>query len=285
MNIQTILLDLDGTTLTPDNQVAPELNQYLKKLRAAGKHIFVVTGRAEVDAWDVLPDDFPAEGMVASNGMTIFAGERKIFQSVLPEALVRRLIDWSEKQKMYYQLHPIGGKRAILTRDRDYVMDQIHKEKPASVSINEWRMRRQAVLKDMLWKNTLSEEEIRQIVKMYFFSENVATMNAWKDALGELQNEFSFDFFSSSHNNVELVGKSISKASGIRRLLAHYKLSPDEALAVGDGENDLPMFRIAGYSAAMKNAPEHVKAEAKWVTAASYEENGLYQFLRHIFQI
>lgn len=285
MAIQTIMLDLDGTTLTPDNKVTPELNDYLKKLSAHGKQVFVVTGRSEIDALNVLPDDFPAAGMVASNGMTVFAGKEKIFQSVLPDGLVRKLLVRSGKQKMYYQLHPVGGRRTILSRDKHYVIDQIHGEKPESVSINEWLSRRQAVLEDMVWKDRLTDEELEQIVKIYFFSGDVPTMQAWKNDLRDLQSEFAFDYFSSSHNNVELVGKNVSKASGIQILLDHYHLSPEDAMAVGDGENDLPMFRFAGHSAAMKNAPEHVKAQAEWVTDASYSENGLYKFLKHVFQL
>ncbi|MET1248721.1 Cof-type HAD-IIB family hydrolase [Sporolactobacillus sp. STCC-11] len=284
MRIQTIMLDLDGTTLTPNNQVTPELNDYLKKLSARGKRVFVVTGRSEVDALNVLPNDFPLEGMVAANGMTVFAGAEKIYQSTLSKPLVQLLIQRSEEQKFYYQLHPIGGRRTILSRDRGYVTDQINGERPESVAVNEWFSRRQAVLEDMVWKDSLSDKELEQIVKIYFFNDDVRKMDAWKTGLQELQDEFEFDYFSSSHNNVELVGKDISKASGIQRLLDHYHLSPDEALAVGDGENDLPMFGIAGHSAAMKNAPDHVKAKADWVTDAPYFDNGLYKFLKYIFQ-
>jgi len=283
LNIKTIMLDLDGTTLTPDNQVTPELNGYLKKLSAHGKNVFVVTGRSEVDALNVLPDDFPAAGMVAANGMTVFAGTAKIFQSVLPKALVEHMLHYSEQHKMYYQLHPVSGRRTILSRDRHYIINEINDKRPESVSVNEWLSRRQAVLEDMVWKETLTDDELAQIVKMYFFSEDVAKMDAWKNDLRQLQEKFAFDYFSSSHNNVELVGKNISKASGIRILLDHYHLSPDNALAVGDGENDLPMFQLAGHSAAMKNAPEHVKEQAEWVTDASYAENGLYKFLYHTF--
>ncbi|MCO7128133.1 Cof-type HAD-IIB family hydrolase [Sporolactobacillus shoreicorticis] len=283
MNVQTIMLDLDGTTLTPDNQVTPELNGYLKELSADGKHVFVVTGRSEVDALNALPDDFPAAGMVAANGMTVFAGKTKIFQSVLPKALVAHMLYCSERQKLYYQLHPVDGRRTILNRDKHYIMNEINGAKPENVSINEWKSRRQAVLEDMVWKEILTDEELAQIAKMYFFSEDVARMDAWKNVLRQLQDKFTFDYFSSSHNNVELVGKNISKASGIRILLDHYHLSPDNALAVGDGENDLPMFQLAGYSAAMKNAPEHVKIQADRVTDASYAENGLYKFLYHTF--
>ncbi|GAY77145.1 hydrolase [Sporolactobacillus inulinus] len=283
MHIETVMLDLDGTTLTPENQVTPELNAYLKKLRSLGKRVFVITGRTEVDALNALPSDFPHEGMVASNGMAVFAGGEKIFQSALPSDLVQLMIRRSEEQHMYYQLHPIGGRRTILNRDKSYVIDQIQGEKPHSVGENEWNSRSQAVLEDMVWKDALTEEESAQIAKMYFFSSDPSIMDTWKQELNGLQQTFAFDQFSSSRNNVELVGRNISKASGVRRLLDYFDLSPEHALAIGDGENDLPMFQIAGHSAAMKNAPDHVKAQAKWVTESPYDQNGLYNFLRTIF--
>ncbi|UAK15649.1 HAD family hydrolase [Sporolactobacillus terrae] len=283
MSIETIMLDLDGTTLTAENQVTPELNAYLKKLRSLGKHVFVVTGRSEVDALNVLPKDFPHEGMVASNGMSVFAGGKRIFQQALPSGLVQQMIKRSEQQRMYYQLHPIGGRRTILSRDRGYITDQIRGERPHSVSENEWNSRRQAVLEDMVWKDTLTEEESEQIAKMYFFSTDARLMAAWKQALRTLQQTFAFDQFSSSPNNTELVGKNISKASGIGQLLDYFNLSPEQALAVGDGENDLPMFQLAGHSAAMKNAPDHVQEQADWVTENPYDQNGLFKFLNTVF--
>ncbi|WP_100486117.1 HAD family hydrolase [Sporolactobacillus pectinivorans] len=279
---QTIMTDLDGTVLTLANTVTNELNDYLKALRSRGVHIFAVTGRSLDRALKVLPDDFPIEGIVTANGMSVYAGTKQIFQGALPKQLVQKLLYRAESEKIYYQLDKDNGSIA-LTRDKTYFLEQINKDRPESVSENEWLSRRQAVSGELIWKDGLSEKELSEISKIYFFSESVERMKKWKADLTKLSEAIPFDCYSSSHSNVEVNQKNISKASGIRILLDYFHLSPEKAIVFGDGENDLPMFQIAGHAVAMKNAPDHVQKQADEVTDFSYTGNGLYHFLKKTF--
>ena len=51
-------------------------------------------------------------------------------------------------------------------------------------------------------------------------------------------------------------------------------------MAFGDGENDMPMLRLAGTAVAMGNAGAPVKELADYVTAG-VDEGGVSQALRH----
>lgn len=53
-----------------------------------------------------------------------------------------------------------------------------------------------------------------------------------------------------------------SKGTAIEWLAAHHGCSPAETVVVGDWHNDIPMFRVAGRSFVMAQAPDSVKAEA-----------------------
>ncbi|RYL94355.1 Cof-type HAD-IIB family hydrolase [Sporolactobacillus sp. THM7-4] len=282
---QSILMDLDGTVLTPVNTVTDELNDYLKFLRNHGVHVFAVTGRTYQEAWNVLPDDFPAEGMVTANGMAVYVGSEKVLQHALPGELVETLINRARDERLYYEMHPISGGRAALLEDQSYFREQIHGKRPETVAENEWLSRLNAVNQEIDWKNAVTKEECSEMNKLYFFSTDVAKMDRWKKELSRLAERTPFDCFSSTRNNTEVIVKGISKASGIRYLMDYCHLSLGSALVVGDGENDLPMFQAAGHSAAMKNAPDHVKKQADEVTDYSYAENGLYRFLKKSFNL
>ena len=52
----------------------------------------------------------------------------------------------------------------------------------------------------------------------------------------------------------------------------------ETAVAVGDSNNDLPLFKGVGYKVAMGNATNELKAEADYITA-SVEDDGLAQFI------
>ena len=45
-------------------------------------------------------------------------------------------------------------------------------------------------------------------------------------------------------------------------MLRHYGFSKDEAIAFGDGHNDIEMLEAVGIGVAMSNAKDEVKAKA-----------------------
>ena len=55
----------------------------------------------------------------------------------------------------------------------------------------------------------------------------------------------------------------------------------ENSVAMGDSENDLDMFRHAGWSVAMGNASPDVQSQADWVTAPA-GQGGIARALAHI---
>jgi hydroxymethylpyrimidine pyrophosphatase-like HAD family hydrolase len=53
-----------------------------------------------------------------------------------------------------------------------------------------------------------------------------------------------------------------TKGTALRELCKIVGCSTDEAVAVGDWVNDVPMFEVAGRSFAMGSSPDHVRAKA-----------------------
>ena len=64
----------------------------------------------------------------------------------------------------------------------------------------------------------------------------------------------------------DVVPATGGKAAGVAAALERYGIAPDEAVAFGDGENDISMFEAVGTSVAMGNAWDSVKARATCVT-------------------
>ena len=70
----------------------------------------------------------------------------------------------------------------------------------------------------------------------------------------------------------DLIPKGNGKADGIRAALERYGLTAEETIAFGDGENDMPMLKIAGIGVAMGNAKQIVKDSADYVTLSVHED-------------
>lgn len=77
---------------------------------------------------------------------------------------------------------------------------------------------------------------------------------------------------------LEIMDKSVSKATGIEVLLKHYGYTVDEAIAFGDNYNDIEMLQLIPQSVVMANAPDAVKKLAAHVTDSN-EAGGIYTYL------
>lgn len=277
---KAIVLDLDGTTLNERNTVNETLEQYIGELRESGKLIFIATGRTLEEVRDVLPAGMEADGMVTANGMSVFIGKEQIVEHALSTELVEDLVAKAGAKEIFYEVHPNEGTRMALLKDKDYMVKQGLIPKPETVDENEWLSRQDAVEDKIRWSEQL---DIKSVAKIYFFSNEMNTIRKWKAELEEIKQYNAFTTASSTHHNVEVTVEGITKATGVQLLLKHFQLAPENILAVGDGENDLPLFKLAGHCVAMKNATDLVKEQADEVTEHSYREDGLYRFLKEMF--
>ncbi|MCA9798598.1 MAG: HAD family phosphatase [Cyanobacteria bacterium HKST-UBA04] len=87
----------------------------------------------------------------------------------------------------------------------------------------------------------------------------------------------------SRHNFCEIVHAEVSKWNALAQLMADWHLPAEAVMAVGDQENDLSMIRAAGLGVAMGNAPDHVKAEADFVTSDIQSEGVIAAIEQHVF--
>lgn len=73
-------------------------------------------------------------------------------------------------------------------------------------------------------------------------------------------------------NSVMILPRGIDKATGLRVALDELKLTVRELVAVGDGENDIPMIEIAGCGVAVAGALALVKRAADIVLSSDAGE-------------
>ena len=79
---------------------------------------------------------------------------------------------------------------------------------------------------------------------------------------------------------IDLLPRDGGKGVGVRLTMERYGFAPEEVMAFGDGDNDMPMLEAAGLSVAMGNGDQAVKDMADYVTG-TVEEDGVSQALRH----
>jgi len=75
-----------------------------------------------------------------------------------------------------------------------------------------------------------------------------------------------------SANAVRVTNRAADKGAGVLALCKAIGVDPARTAVIGDMSNDVAMFRVAGFSIAMGQAPDAVKAEAMAATAANTDE-------------
>ena len=82
---------------------------------------------------------------------------------------------------------------------------------------------------------------------------------------------------------LEFFNLGAGKGHGLDALLAALQIPSEAVIAIGDGENDLPLFARAGLSVAMGNASEQVRSAADLVIGGN-DDAGVADFLDELLQ-
>ena len=79
----------------------------------------------------------------------------------------------------------------------------------------------------------------------------------------------------------DIIPAAAGKGNGIRKILEYYHLDAGDAIAFGDGNNDIEMFHAVGTRVAMENASEQLKAAADEICGHVAEDGIYYYCLEH----
>ncbi|SES06633.1 Cof-type HAD-IIB family hydrolase [Salipaludibacillus aurantiacus] len=274
--IKAIALDMDGTLLDPHHDISEELIHLLTSFRENGVRLFLATGRTLKEVNDVLPEALTPDGIVGGNGMVIEANNQLLTEHEVETDLVNLLADDSRKLGLYYEIHPSEGTRFAYEKDKEILREEVDFPEDTTVEEHEAKSRKEAVKSKIHWIQTYPEAKI---LKIYFFSKSQDKIKQWKKHLEELKQDYQFSTSSSSQHNVEVMAGGVNKGTGVQQLLDYYGVDSEHLIAVGDANNDLPLLRLAGIPAVMKNGSDEVKKEINNITDYTNEENGLYHFL------
>lgn len=258
--IKAIFFDIDGTLVSFRTHGIPDSAlQALDALRDKGIKLFIASGRHPSDIFTV--SDFPFDGYVALNGGYCLAGnDDVIFRREIEPDDIERMIRWQQGPEKFACV--LAGEKEM---SLNFVNDRVTRVRklvetgnPARVApFEEWSSAaRKGVLQLIAF---FSPEEEPKLMREVF--PNCRSMR-WNPLF------------------TDIVPAGVNKAEGIDRMLERFGLRLDEAMAFGDGGNDIPMLRHVGLSVAMGNAAAEVKQAAGYVTT-SVDDHGIARALRH----
>lgn len=75
--------------------------------------------------------------------------------------------------------------------------------------------------------------------------------------------------------------KRVDKANGFLEVMNMFSVKKEDVIAIGDSETDVPLFKLAGVSVALGNAPEDVRSQAT-ITVPGHAGDGVIEALEMI---
>ncbi|MEM9382786.1 MAG: HAD family hydrolase [Planctomycetota bacterium] len=250
-----LLLDLDGTLLTPDETVHPRTREAILEAERSGVEVMVVTGRSKISALPVLEDLDLGAPAVLFNGCAVWcSSERRMLEErTLSNRTLARLHDWAARREAQVIVMTADEKLALAPRNAG-------EERNFDGFIGVQYVEREDLLRDYT-------------IRLSFLVEcgeagSLGVVREVEEAAGGpvYVSHFPLSILPRHRTNpysaIDVHAPCRGKAEALRFLADQRGIPPERVIAVGDADNDVPMLRAAGLGVAMGNALPEVREQA-----------------------
>lgn len=251
-NIKIAFFDIDGTLIAMDRDTMSEqMEDTLLQLQKNGIILCIATGRPPRSV-----PQFPRvkfDAYLTFNASYCFTADTVIFKNPIPTEDVNKIISNAKAIQRPVVLANVERNGAN-GRDRD-IVDYFEISNQTVDVVDDFER--------------LADEEIYQIM----------LGGTKKEYASILQGVTGAEITAWWPRAMDIIPYNGGKGLGVRKILEYYHLSKDEAIAFGDGTNDIEMLQAVGCGVAMGNASDDVKAVATDI-CPRVDEEGITQYCR-----
>ena len=247
MSYKIVFFDIDGTlTSHLDGRIVKETKDVIQQLLNKGIIVVAATGRPQSMCNEIR--DLGIETFITANGALAKHREEIIHKESVPQPLLRDVHQFALREK-----------HTLSFFTDSYYVNGIKNEKILHT------LRELYFLKHFPPSHPQIEEE--EVCLMCLFGD--------EEIEGKFAKQFPELTLQRWHPYVSnLLHCEVSKSTAIKYVLQHFQIDRSEAIAFGDGDNDIDMLEYVGLGIAMENGGKKVKEVADFVTKPSCE-NGI----------
>lgn len=264
MKYKAIICDLDGTLLNGEHTITKETKETIKKVIDKGVKFFIATGRHHCDALTFKNMLELESFLITSNGAKVHGyNNEEILSHNISHDLAEELLKLEYSDKLHKNI---------------YLNDKWYAETPLEGAL--LFHKESGFHHDIVNFNTLVGNEV---TKFFFMCED-------EECILELENTLKSKFTKglnitqSLSTCLEVMKEGVSKASAIKEVLEREGLNPADAIAFGDGLNDLEMLSFVGKGFIMGNGSPRLKELLpNNEVIKTNEENGVAEKLKELF--
>lgn len=243
--------DLDGTLLRKDKSVSNENKEAIEHFKREGGYFTIVTGRMIYYIEDILEKVKPNIAFGCANGGGLYdpVGRKYLWTSTMPEGIL-------ELVKCIDDKFPNVGIQVCTFERTCFCKNNAVTE----------HFRKVTGLPNI----TCHYEDVKEpIAKILFCTDCEEEIMNIQDTLYSHPLSDRFDFIRSERTLYEILPKGINKGTSITKLCELLNIDINKTIAIGDYNNDIPMFSAAKIGIAVSNACPEALAVADFVTVSN----------------
>lgn len=259
--ILMIAADMDGTMMDSDKNISQRTWEAIGRAGECGIHVVPASGRLLSMLPERLKKHPAVQYAVCANGASVIdvATGEYIYRSGLPKGKVLELVKMFVSKGMHVDVFADG---ASYTWKRNGDLTD-------GYDMEDWV--RELVRSTRIQVDSLEElvMEAGHLERLNFFYKT------------EEEKCWMYEFFSSDPElvvaesifcNLEVSSSSTSKGAALSWLAEYLGFTMENVMAIGDGDNDGAMIRMAGLGVAMENALDSIKEAADVITSSNDED-------------
>ena len=262
MDIKLVAFDLDGTMLNGKKKVSERNLKALQECVRRGIYIVPATGRT-IEGIPAEIKNLPGfRYVITLNGGIVLDAQDSVIidEHRLDQGISLEILNFVSEYHVMYDAYVSG---IGISESRFYD------------NLDEYRVPKEVQKMVKATRNVVPsiKEYVRTspvpIEKINLFFDNQIDREEMRRALNRRGDVI---VSSSMANNLEINAIGATKGEGLTRLAEYLGLAMEETMALGDGENDFNMIRMAGLGVAMANGEEQLKKLADYVTENNEED-------------
>lgn len=249
MKYKIVFFDVDGTiTNHEDGSISIRTKEAIKALKRKGLKLVAATGRPlsmcnEIKALGI--DTF-----ITANGAYAKHNNKVIHKVPMDNRIVKDVVEFAKIENhglsFYSEDFSMNG-----VKD-----DNILKALRETLSLNDYPLTNQHIFNYEIYLMCLFANDI--MAEKYIDKFPNLTFKRWHPFV------------------LNVLKEDISKSLAIIKVLEYFNIDHSEAIAFGDGENDIDMLELVGLGISMGNGNEKLKMAADFVTKKSSEDGIAY---------
>ncbi|MFZ7132352.1 MAG: Cof-type HAD-IIB family hydrolase [Eubacteriales bacterium] len=261
-----IAIDIDGTMISMEKPyITDRVKKAIYKAKEMGVHVILISGRNYNSMTRFLDELEIKDYGITINGcvvMNIATGE-KIFETYLDQEVAKGLTEIFIRERVPYtvfaDLYTYAPKEFESNSTIQYLMlekDNVRLYEDTEQFLANIRTNKYMIMADEKKSKSIVEEVKKKYPGVYVEC--------------------------GAKGHIEIYPIGTNKGLALTKLASQLKINMRNVMAIGDGENDISMLKVAGLGIAMGNAVTNVKSHANYVTKTVDEDGVAYAIEKFI---